>query len=79
MLQSLEEIIRAELINVIEKKGLGPNDFTIKFEYVKNILEELYPIYGEVTITQKSTSNEWKFPFGHGYPNPAIEFAKVLK
>lgn len=79
MLRLLEKIIRPELIKVIEEKGLDPNDFSIEFKYEQNILEELYTICGMVTITQKSTGNEWKFPFGHGYPSPAIEFARFLK
>ncbi|MGO4810644.1 hypothetical protein AB4156_13815 [Cupriavidus sp. 2MCAB6] len=68
---------KAEFVAILHRHRLDEADFLLQEAGTSDVVDEVYPLQGHVTIVRKSTLKERGYRIGHGTAW-TIEFEKDL-
>lgn len=68
---------RADFIAVLQRHKLDEADFLLQETDTTDIVDEVYPLQGQINVVRKSTLKEREYRIGHGTAW-TVEFEKDL-
>ncbi|SIT51570.1 conserved hypothetical protein [Paraburkholderia piptadeniae] len=68
---------KADFVAILHRQQLAETDFILQETETTDVVDEVYPLRGSVTIIRKSTLREREYQTGHGTAW-TVEFEKDL-